>query len=322
MFAEEVTGTKRQFETYAAISTLPVQPTHEADYGDRVILRVGASLGRLVLGIGGLLVWATHSSTAVAQQPGLAEFASATAPLPLPREQAAPLNVRPTRGTSRSTTSGTSKESVRYVVDSIIVTGNTLTRDTVIVRFVPFTPGDILDVDDPRLELTKFRLLGTGFFRDATLSLQKGRLPGHVSLVVNVVERNTIVVNDVWMGLAASADTSGGQSDISSFAGIDAAETNLLGTGITLGLAAAFSADQKGLALRYHDPAFLGGRCALGRPQPNRSGTTPGRRAISTSRSDGGARPGSWRCDAGLAPLARRTVTRNVAASSVPRLRR
>jgi outer membrane protein insertion porin family len=143
-------------------------------------------------------------------------------------------------------------------VDAVLVSGNTRTRDAVITRFVPFTPGDVLDVDDPRLELTKFRLLGTGFFRDATLSLRKGLEPGHVSLVVNVVERNTVVVNDVWMGLAASADTSGDQSDISSFAGIDAAETNLLGTGITLGVAAAFSADQQGFALRYHDPAFLG----------------------------------------------------------------
>jgi outer membrane protein assembly factor BamA len=129
----------------------------------------------------------------------------------------------------------------------------------VIARFVPFTPGDILDVDDRRLELTKFRLLGTGFFRDATLSLRKGKAPGHVSLVVQVVERNTVVVNDVWMGLAASADTRGGQSDISSFAGVDAAETNVLGTGITLGVAAAFSADQEGIALRYYDPAFWGG---------------------------------------------------------------
>lgn len=149
--------------------------------------------------------------------------------------------------------------SVRYVVDSVVVTGNSRTRDSVILRFVPFTPGDILDVDDPRLELTKFRLLGTGFFREATMSLRKGASPGHVTLVVNVVERNTIVVNDIWMGLAASADTRGGQSDVSSFAGIDAAETNLLGTGITLGVATAFSVDQEGVALHYLDPSLLGG---------------------------------------------------------------
>lgn len=161
--------------------------------------------------------------------------------------------------TEPSPPDASAEASVRYVVDSVVVVGNTRTRDAVIVRFIPFTPGDILDVDDRRLELTKFRLLGTGFFRDATLSLRKGKEPGHVSLVVHVVERNTVVVNDVWMGLAASADTRGGQSDVSSFAGIDAAETNLLGTGITLGVAAAFSADQEGIALRYYDPALLGG---------------------------------------------------------------
>lgn len=199
----------------------------------------------------------TSDGTADATQVGPSTSSDPSGSLP-PRS-GAPSAAASELAEPNSTREQNGQSSVRYIVDSIVVLGNTRTRDSVITRFVPFTPGDVLDVDDRRLVLTKFRLLGTGFFRDATLSLRKGTAPGHVSLVVQVVERNTVVVNDVWMGLAASADTTGGQSDISSFAGIDAAETNLLGTGITLGVAAAFSADQEGVALRYYDPALSGG---------------------------------------------------------------
>src|SRR5690606_35935510 len=199
---------------------------------------------------------ASHSADKNGVGPSATATSSGSLPPPYPVD-AVGVPAAPPPAEAHNTNSNEAPQSVRYVVDSVVVTGNTRTRDSVIARFVPFTSGDILDVDDRRLELTKFRLLGTGFFRDATLSLRKGKAPGHVTLVVDVVERNTVVVNDVWMGLAASADTRGEQSDISSFAGIDAAETNVLSTSITVGVAAAFSADQESIALRYNDPAFL-----------------------------------------------------------------
>jgi outer membrane protein insertion porin family len=153
---------------------------------------------------------------------------------------------------------------VRYVLDDVQVRGNDKTSSRVVLRYVPFAPGDVLDVDDPNVVLTKYRLLGTGFFRDVVLSLEKGKERGHVVLVIIVVERNTIVVNDLWMGLAASADTNGQEPQLlSPFAGVDAAETNLLGTGISLGSATAFSKDQLGLAVRFLDPALAGGRWML-----------------------------------------------------------
>ncbi len=148
---------------------------------------------------------------------------------------------------------------LRYVLEGIAISGNERTRRPVILRFLPFKRGDVLNVDDPRLELTRYRLLGTGFFRDVTLSLQKGSMRGNVVLHVNVVERNTIVVNNVWMGLSASADTRGENSHVSSFGGVDVAETNLFGSGITLGVATAFSADQQAYALRFLEPSFMNG---------------------------------------------------------------
>jgi outer membrane protein assembly factor BamA len=150
------------------------------------------------------------------------------------------------------------ESSLKYVLDDIEVRGNQKTRSRVVLRYVPFRAGDVIDVDDPKVELTRYRLLGTGFFRDVQLSLGKGKRRGHVVLIIEVTERNTLVVNDLWMGLAADADTNGKPRPLTAYAGIDAAETNLAGTGITLGAAAGLARDQTALRVRFFDPAFLG----------------------------------------------------------------
>ena len=116
----------------------------------------------------------------------------------------------------------------------------------------------MFDVDDPEVELSRYRLLGTGFFRDVQFSLRKGSSRGLVVLVIDVVERNTIVLNDVRMGISADADTQGNSRPLTAYAGIDVAETNLLGTGITLGSAMAVAQNQLALRVRFLDPAFLG----------------------------------------------------------------
>ena len=95
---------------------------------------------------------------------------------------------------------------LKYTLEGVEVRGNTTTLPRVVLRYVPFHAGDVLDVDDPELELTRFRLLGTGFFRDVQLSLRRGTQRGYVVLVVDVVERNTIVVNDVWLGLSEDVE--------------------------------------------------------------------------------------------------------------------
>lgn len=147
---------------------------------------------------------------------------------------------------------------VRYTLEGVVVRGNTRTSESVVMRYVPFKRGDLIDVSDPAFELARFRLLVTGFFRDVELSLEKGSARGRVVLIVNVVERNTIVVNDIAMGLAADADVNGNAQPLTAYAGISAAETNLAGTGITLGGAIAGAQDKLALRARFLDPAFLG----------------------------------------------------------------
>jgi outer membrane protein insertion porin family len=152
------------------------------------------------------------------------------------------------------------QSSLKYTLDDIEVRGNDKTRARVVLRYVPFRPGDIIDVDDPHVELTRYRLLGTGFFREVELSLRKGKGRGHVVLIIEVVERNTLVVNDLWMGLSAEGGTSSQKRTLAAYAGLDVAETNLAGTGITLGTAVGLAQDplQVALRVRFFDPAFLG----------------------------------------------------------------
>ncbi len=69
---------------------------------------------------------------------------------------------------------GPGRVGLRYVVEGVEIRGNTSTLARVIERFVPFNAGDTLDVDDKELLLTRFRLLGAGFFRDVQLSLRRG----------------------------------------------------------------------------------------------------------------------------------------------------
>lgn len=148
--------------------------------------------------------------------------------------------------------------SLQYRLERIDIRGNTRTRAHVIKRYLPFKVGGVLDVDDPEVELARFRLLGTGFFSKVSFSLRRGIQRGSVVLVVDVVERNTIVVNDVWLGLSATADADGKPQPLSAYAGVDASETNLLGTGITLGGALALAEDQLAFRLRFADPSLFG----------------------------------------------------------------
>lgn len=153
---------------------------------------------------------------------------------------------------------GESKLGVRYELEAVHVRGNVRTRARTILRYVEFHPGDEIDADDPRLELTRYRLLGTGYFRDVQLSLSKGPRRGVVILNIDVVERNTLVVNDLWLGLSADATPGGNSRPLTAYGGIDAAETNLLGSGISLGGAIAVADRQSAYRLRFTDPSFLG----------------------------------------------------------------
>jgi outer membrane protein assembly factor BamA len=151
----------------------------------------------------------------------------------------------------------TPSDRLRYRLEGIQIRGNRRTAERVVRRYVPFQEGDPLDVDDPELELTRYRLLGTGFFSSVRLSLRKGSVRGEAVLVIEVVERNTLLVEQVAMGIAADEDAEGHSEPISPYLGLQVAETNLAGTGITIGAGVGAAADQFALEARFADPAFV-----------------------------------------------------------------
>jgi outer membrane protein insertion porin family len=145
---------------------------------------------------------------------------------------------------------------LKYTLEGVEIRGNTSTLSRVVLRYVPFRAGDVLDVDDPELELTRFRLLGTGWFRDVQLSLRRGTRRGYVVLVVDVAERNTIIVDDVWLGLSENVGQNGA-APLTAYGGASVTETNLAGTGVAVGGAFAVADSQLALRARVADPEFL-----------------------------------------------------------------
>lgn len=163
-------------------------------------------------------------------------------------------------GASRAEPAGAegAAEKLHYTLEDVEIRGNTRTAAKVILRHVRFRAGDVLDVGDTEIELTRYRLLGTGFFSSVQLSLRKGSRRGTAVLVIDVVERNTLVVQNLWLGVAADEDTSGSGKPLSAFVGLQVAEQNLLGTGIALGAGLGLSADQLAVRAHVYDPAFVG----------------------------------------------------------------
>jgi outer membrane protein insertion porin family len=199
-------------------------------------------------------------------QPGSAAPSPVAPPATPPAEPTPPAPPEPVPGEApdRQRARDDAPVPVRYTLEAIQIRGNTRTERRVVLRYLPFKPGNVFDVDDTEVELSRYRLLGTGFFRDVQFSLKKGSQRGLVVLVVDVKERNTIVINDVSMGLAADADRDGKVQRLSGYAGLDVAETNLAGTGITLGGAMAFAEHQLALRVRFLDPAFLSSNWMVG----------------------------------------------------------
>lgn len=151
-----------------------------------------------------------------------------------------------------------SPDRIVYVLERIEIVGNSTSAD-VIRSFLPIQPGELLDVDDPDIDRVRFRLLGTGWFNDVRLHLKRGSERGRVVLVIEVEERNTLIVSRVVAGLARVVTSSTDRDDdLRPYAGLGLTETNLFGLGIGVGLSGVVSEHQAGVDLRYRDPVHLG----------------------------------------------------------------
>jgi outer membrane protein insertion porin family len=137
----------------------------------------------------------------------------------------------------------------RYTIEQILVTGNRKTKSALILAEIGLGEGDTVAASDPRVEAARFRLLALGYFLDARLSVRRGARRGGAVLVVEVEERGTIVINELFPSTSAATAFWGGA---------DVSEMNFLGRGINLG--GGFVASTKplvpnavaGLGLRLH----------------------------------------------------------------------
>src|SRR3954462_15506537 len=117
----------------------------------------------------------------------------------------------------------------RYFIDDVLVRGNHKTEKSIItaeVTALGLVSGASVDASDPRVEALRYRLLALGYFLDVRLSVTRGASHGGVVLVVEVEERGTIVINELFPSTSAATAFWGGA---------DVSETNFLGRGINLG---------------------------------------------------------------------------------------
>ena len=157
------------------------------------------------------------------------------------------------------------EERVRYVLEGIEVRGpGRRTRSSVIESYIPLEAGDVIDPGDPMIEAIEWRLRGSGWFSEVRVHLERGQRRGWVVLVVDVVERNTIVIEQLTVGFSEGLNaTLDLDVDRHFYAGATVAETNLLGTGARLALSGLGSRRARGLRLEYEDPRLFPGRTAL-----------------------------------------------------------
>jgi outer membrane protein assembly factor BamA len=150
-----------------------------------------------------------------------------------------------------------------YKLEGIEIRGNSKTKTALILREVGLRVGDVVSAVDARVGLARLRLLALGYFLDVHLSLVKGAERGQASLVVEVEERGTIVLDALYLGTSQATSVWGG---------LAATERNLLGRGLSLGggfvgsTRPRVAGAEPGLAGALHmagPPAFFSGRLAL-----------------------------------------------------------
>jgi len=150
-----------------------------------------------------------------------------------------------------------------YTIEGIEVRGNQKTKTALILREVGLHVGDVVSANDGRVSLARLRLLALGFFLDVHLSLAKGAERGQASLVIEVEERGTIILDALYLGTSQATSVWGG---------LAATERNLWGRGLSLGggfvgsTRPQVTGAEPGFAGALHmagPPAFFSGRLAL-----------------------------------------------------------
>ncbi len=187
-----------------------------------------------------------------------APAAAAEVPAPQPSSLESAANEPPPDEPTRA-----NEPRLRYFFERVEVHGNTRTSSRIIRSYVPLAHGEAFDPESPQIEAIEWKLLGTGWFREVQISLKRGSQRGWVVLQVHVRERNTIVVNQLVLGVSEGLNNSEENARVRPYGGFSIAENNLLGLGIGMSLQTLLSRPQQGVRVGYTDPSFLRSPFAL-----------------------------------------------------------
>lgn len=144
------------------------------------------------------------------------------------------------------------EEGPRVYIERIEIRGNTRTRDYVIRREFEIGEGDaynkvLIDRAERRLNLL-------GYFKKVRITNEQGSAPDRVIIIVDVEDQPT-----------GSLSLSGGYSTTSGFiADVSVSETNFMGRGQYVRLAASAGQFSRGVEFNFTEPYFLGERIAAG----------------------------------------------------------
>lgn len=155
-------------------------------------------------------------------------------------------------------------QALRYFLEDVEVVGNTRTRAAVIRAYVPLERGEPFDPEESELETLQFALMGTGWFDEVQVRLRRGAQRGWVVLVVEVRERNTVVVEQIALGVAEGLSSSRTRdARVFPYVGLTLTETNLLGRGMRLSATGLLSRHHQGGRIDFAYPHVLGGNYGL-----------------------------------------------------------
>jgi outer membrane protein insertion porin family len=150
----------------------------------------------------------------------------------------------------------------RYQIERIRIDGLEHTREAEVRRHLLVAEGELLD--EERVLLGRLRLLQLGWFSRVETRVEKGSERGLVVLVVEVAERNTLLVTDFILGSTEPEPIYGG---------LGLSQQNFLGRGFGLSGAFAYGGSPTG---RPQDPDRFSARASFFAPSLPVPGTKHG----------------------------------------------
>jgi outer membrane protein assembly factor BamA len=122
-----------------------------------------------------------------------------------------------------------------YFVESIELRGNLKTQADLVLEELLFSPNSLFS--EELAEGSKLRLLATGLFSSVDIRLRKGSARGQVVVIVELEERNTLLLSELYITTSP---------EVPGLGGLGLAQQNFLGRGVTVEGSFVAGADLEG----------------------------------------------------------------------------